>query len=216
MNVIEIIASLVISIIGGFIVIYIQDNWLRNKRKEKAYIFRHKLFYVKEDNYEFSTQDKRENNRKLVKQFFFIIFGIYLLWVVLYFPLVVKASLFQETVNLSKSNLSSFFAYINLPLESYIFELSLFKWYCLSGAIFLLVPSLFFASKMALLFSNAKNQFYAITEVDLNLHRLYGFISFIALVLSINIYVIFTNSFFYSLGIGIMIIILFLLKANER
>lgn len=216
MNLTEIIISLIVSIIGGLIVIYIQDNWLRNMRKEKAYIFRNKFFYIQQIDQKLSDNAKQEYNRKLFEQFFLIILGIYFLWAILFFPLVFKAHLLQETVNLSHSNFASFLNWINFPLDSYVFELSIVKWYCLLLAIFLLIPSLYFANKLAFLFINIKNQFYTISEKDLRIYRAYGFIIALALFLAINIYLIFTVSFWSSLLTATIIIAFFLSKAQER
>lgn len=216
MNLTEIVISLIVSIIGGLIVIYIQDNWLRNMQKEQAYIFRNKFFYIQQINQKLSNNDKQEYNRMLFEQFFLILLGIYFLWAALFFPLVLKAHLLQKTVDLSYSNFASFLNWMNLPLDSYVFELSIAKWYCLIAAIFLLIPSLYFANKLAFLFIQVKNQFYTISEKDLRVYRAYGFMIALALFLAINIYLIFTVSFLSSLLTAILIITFFLLKAQER
>jgi hypothetical protein len=207
----DVIVSLGVGIFSSIIATYIYDKMLRNKYKEPEYIIYDHSHYAKP----IMNISDREMNRRRFFQMFLTLFSIYLIWASLYGPLLIKAGIFSNTLNLSNSNLAFFLKELNISI-SLVFDLKPIKWYCLGLSIILLIPSFYFKRMTAVFFLKIRNVFYEQTYEKWDLYRFYGLLIYIALLLIFNIFFISLFSFFNSITIGMVIILLFLVKANEK
>jgi hypothetical protein len=205
--------NLVLGLITSVIGAYIYDNIFRNKQYEPAYLFSGQFQFIKTIEKNMIEDNKRKSNRQLASDIFFVVFTMYLIWVSLYIPLVIKAGIFSNIVDLSNSNFAHIFGFSR---EKLVFSFDTLKWVCLGISTFLFFPALYAGTVFSKIFRNFKDQFYELTEHDWKVYRLYGVMSFITLLLAIEIYLISTMPFWTSLFIAVIVVVGFIAKANEK
>ncbi|MDY0121479.1 MAG: hypothetical protein RBR54_06005 [Sulfurimonas sp.] len=209
----SVFVSLILGLITSVMGTYIYDNIFRNKQYEPAYLFSEKFLFVKNSKKNRIQGDKRKSNRQLAFDVFFVVFIMYLIWASLYIPLVIKAGIIQNTVDLSNSNFVHIFG---VSKEDLVFSLDSLKWVCLLMSIFLFFPALYIGTFFSRFFAHFKDQFYELTQRDWKIYRLYGIMIFITLLLAVEIYLISSMPFWNSLILATVVVVGFIVKANEK
>lgn len=190
---------------------YLYDIFFRNSSFETPMIVQDDTI-IKSNN-RYVVIDEREANRKKMFNLFLIIFGLYLSWLAVFVPFMLKNGIFmhKEYVDLSSSNLA-----LLLNIQTLQIEWENIKIFAVALSLPILLIGLKFSAFVAKIMTSVYAKFYVPTDKNWSQFRAFSYLGFLCLVLSIEVYLITNNSFTSSLTIGLVVYFALLAKATEK